>query len=358
MKVLHLVTSLDFGGLERRMQILSEYPSEESEVVFCAISGGGACHKKMLINNSDVVLLNQDPKIFKIKTFIILYSFIRKMRPDVVHTHGAEANFYGVLAALLAGVKIRIAEEIGIPSYSKKAKWVFSFVLKFCTRLIAMSPAVKDFLASQDIVAQNKIDVVYNPVLMSSDLKKHFADCGNIRLAFLGRLEKVKNPDGLLRAFCLALEKHNNLTLDFIGDGTMMQELREFSRDRGIDDKVTFHGFCDDPFELVRKADVVIQPSHTEGFSLALVEAMGCGVPVVATPVGGANDLILKSGGGWVVKSSQDMDLFLGLYEVINNRNSLSEFGARGANFVRGRFDARKYASILDKYYKKQFFAL
>jgi glycosyltransferase involved in cell wall biosynthesis len=350
MKVVHLVTSLDFGGLERRMEILSLYPSIKSELIFCALGKGGATYEKILSHRSQVHLLECDPKIFNLKTFMKLREFFKKIRPDVLHTHGAEANFYGHLAAVALGIKVRVAEEIGIPNLSPLARISFSNVFRLPQAVIAMSPVVKEFLAENNIVRNEKIHLVYNPVLLS-DKKKNADNNIKTRFIFIGRLEEVKNPLGLLRSFHKLLSERQDIELVYVGDGSQRKEIEAYIENEDIGEHISCVGFSSDPLSIALSCDVVVQPSHSEGFSLALVEAMSCGLPAVVTPVGSAYVLIENDVNGWVVGSSEDKDIFNGLKKAVNQRSHLFDMGINAANKVSTRHDPKLYAEKLEDFY-------
>jgi glycosyltransferase involved in cell wall biosynthesis len=352
MKIVHFLTSLNFGGLERRMEILSHYPGDENDLVFCAIGGGGACYEKLVANGSRVILLNQDISSFNIRALLSVLIFLVREKPSVIHCHGAEGNFYGLIAGFLVGTRLRIAEEIGIPRYSKKSKFVFREIYKLSHRVIAMSPIVREFLSRSGVIELSKIDCVYNPVLFPKNLKLKNRYSRIIRFGFLGRLESVKNPDGLLRAFKMLRDNHIDVELHIIGDGSMLKCLCDFVKENGLKNHVIFYGFSPDPFSILQDIDVVVQPSHTEGFSLALVESMGFGIAALSTPVGGAREIIIESKGGWIANSSSDNDLYQGLLQVITDSDSIEKRGCSAAKYVRDKYDAASYATKLNAYYK------
>lgn len=350
MKVVHLVTSLDFGGLERRMEILSLYPSIQNELIFCALGKGGATYEKMLSYGSDVHLLECNPKVFNFSTYIKLRNFLKKQQPKVLHTHGAEANFYGSLAAVSLGIKIRVAEEIGIPNQSNIARAVFSTVFRLPQAVIAMSPVVKDFLADNNIVKKEKIHLVYNPVLLS-DKQKESKNNKKVRFIFIGRLEEVKNPIGLLRAFHMLLSEHQDIELTYVGEGQQREEIELYIKTHNISEYVSCMGFSSDPLSIALEHDVVVQPSHSEGFSLALVEAMSCGLPAIVTPVGSAVELIGNNINGWVVSSSEDQAIFEGLKKSLEAEGRLLSMGNVAADRVARNHDPKIYAEKLDDFY-------
>lgn len=354
MKIVHIVTSLDFGGLERRIEILAKYPPATNKLFFCALGDGGATYKKVVSLGSNVTLLGKDIKIPRFKTLYAILKYLREVRPDVVHTHGCEANFYGIIAAKILRVRLVVAEEIGIPLLSSKSKFIFSQVYKFCDALICMSPAVQDYMASNKLVADKKLVRVYNPVLLSAIRKSKESAVGKpIKFIFIGRLEEVKNPLGLAQAFKLLLDEGYHATLTFVGDGNQKELLEYFISQHSLQKYIQLLGFCSDPIAIACEHDVVVQPSHTEGFSLALVEAMSCALPALATPAGSAVDLIQNGVNGWIALSSEVQDIYDGLSLVCDNRASLFDMGQVAAERVDKKHDPALYAQKLDLFYSE-----
>ena len=352
LKILHLVTSLDFGGLERRIEILSKYPSKNNELYFVALGGGGETHKTLLKNKSDVTLLECKPTIFTLKTFLTLLNLLRKVKPDIVHCHGCEANFYGVFVSKILRVKLIVAEEIGIPSLSVTARFIFRLVYKISDKVICMSPAVLGFLSSEIVVDKKNLTTVYNPVLMKSgsdvtDRTLSKALC----FVYLGRLEEVKNPLGLLAAFNQFINEGYEAELTIIGDGSQKNELISYITENELNSHVHFLGFVSLPLDELIKHDVIIQPSHTEGFSLALAEAMSCCLPALCTPSGSANVLIKDGVNGWLMKSSDVSSIYDGLVIAFNNKDNLNELGRKARETVINKHSAKQYAEKLDFFY-------
>lgn len=355
MKIIHLVTSLDFGGLERRMEILSKYPSTDNNTIFVALAGGGKTAERLKANKSQVFLLEQKVKIPNIKTLLVLRRFFKEQKPDVIHCHGCEANFFGVVASRLLGIKLVLCEEIGISGLSFLSKIVFKTIYAMADTVICMSPAVRDFFIDTSLVQESKLKLVYNPVMMS-EYPKNWSEKYNdeLRFVYLGRLEKVKNPDGLLIAFNKLILLGEKAHLTICGDGSMRNEVELFISDNNLQNHITFLGFVDKPLIEIIKHDVLIQPSHTEGFSLALAEAMSCRVPALCTPSGSALDLIIPNESGWIADSSQAEDLYLGMIRVLSDRAKLSYFGSNARNIVLKNHSPTEYSKKLDLFYAKE----
>lgn len=352
MKVVHLVTSLDFGGLERRMEILSKYPSGSSDVSFCALGCGGVAEERMVANGSRVTLLRADVRIFRIRTLVALAEQLRREKPDVIHTHGCEANFYGAIAARAVGVKHVIAEEIGVPGLSRLGRLAFRVIYKLCDAVVVMSPAVGNYMVEAALVESSKIRSVYNPVLLSKARRQPAISRNSpLKFIFVGRLEPVKNPDGLLEAFARLLADGRSVELSIVGSGSLSDCLHAQVSELGLEASVKIVGFVSDPLNIVIEHHVVVQPSHTEGFSLALIEAMSCGLPAVATPSGSAPALIRGRGNGWLAESSSIDALYRALSQACDDVSNICAMGARAADSVAGLYDAAAYSDKLDAFY-------
>ena len=191
MKILRLSTFLDFGGVETRLTNVS-HVDDDNEWIFVCLNREGKAAQKIKANNKRVICLNVKPSIYSISTIKHVYKVIKKEKPDVVHTSGAEANFHGVLAAKLAGVPIVIAEEIGIPSHSKKAQFIFSKVYKFANFIIGNSSLVLDAVHLLDKVPYNKLIKIDNPIIFRDlEWSTKQSDSKVFKIITISRLESL-----------------------------------------------------------------------------------------------------------------------------------------------------------------------
>ena len=351
MKVSNIFTSLDFGGVESRAAIISNN-TKKALHKFVAINGGGKAANIIVNKGGEVTLLMQKPSIPSARAIISLYRNFKAENPDVVHTRGAEANFHGLIAARLAGVPVRIGEEIGIPNHSAKAKIIFKFSYLFANKVIGISDAVTDWLIESGEVPASKAVRIYNPVTIPEPRNKSDVQSDIFRVGFVGRLEPVKNPLALLEAIALVVDKGYNIELSIVGDGSQKQLLIDRARELNISDRVLFHGFQDKPDQYVRQCNVYVQPSISEGFGLALVEAMGCAVPVIATAVGGAPEIINDNYTGWLIHKTDAETVAEKLVEVLKiPEDTLIDIGLAGRKSIETRFEPAVYMKELDLLY-------
>jgi len=180
--VIHLITTLDFGGVEKHMEVIASSLDKSSfEHIFVAIGAGGATEERLKALGARVYCLNLPTRIPSISSISALFSFFREHKPWVVHAHGAEANFHGLIAAWLARVPVRIGEEIGIPSHGLKAKFIFRHVYGISHRVVGISRSVTNWLVDSGEVPSSKATLIYNPVVLPSD---HFLFVKFIRMFF------------------------------------------------------------------------------------------------------------------------------------------------------------------------------
>lgn len=300
-KVLHILTAFDYGGVETQMLIIqNNLHHSEFRHLFCAIAGGGNTLDAIVAAGGEATALNKSPKIPSIQAAIALIKLIREYSPEVVHLHGVEANFHGAIAAWLARVNVVIAEEIGIPSHSKLARIIFNLIYRLCDRVIAVSSVVKDYICRIGEARPESVEVIFNP-FVPRDFHPPPAIEDEIKLCYVGRLENVKNPMAAIDA-CRALNDLGSpASLRLIGDGSLAPTLHAKVHELSLESKVHFLGFQSSPFDHLKGCNFYIQPSFTEGFSIALCEAMSSGIPVISTKTGAAPEIINHGVNGWLL---------------------------------------------------------
>ncbi|MGH8543276.1 MAG: glycosyltransferase [Gammaproteobacteria bacterium] len=123
-----------------------------------------------------------------------------------------------------------------------------------------------------------------------------------IDLIFVGRLAPIKQPDQFVRIVGRLATTRSSLRTMMIGAGPELDLLQEEAVRFGIRDKIEFLGYRNDVSEFLRQSKVFVLTSRSEGMSIALLEAMGCGVPVVVADVGELSDVVVSGVNGWLVR--------------------------------------------------------
>jgi glycosyltransferase involved in cell wall biosynthesis len=350
MKVIRLTTLLDFGGQERQYISFAEsdMASLQNEYIFAAIGHGGYAEEIIRKKGFEVVIFNKNPKISNLKNIWTLYQWFRKVKPDVVHTAAAEANFHGIVAAKLAGVKMIIGEEIGYPNHSWPAKIIFRMIYSFTYRVVCVSKAVKDFIVTNKEINTEKGIVIYNPVSPGRKVDKQLAN--EFTIASVGRLEKVKNQSLLIKAFSKI--EDTNAKLILVGEGSERKNLEALIQGLNLQNRVTITGFVNDPETYLSQSHLFVIPSLSEGFGIAAVEAMQQEVACLCSDVGGIPEFITHNENGWLFNPTRETELVELLNKIITTPYAeIQKIAKQGRMSVENRFTTENYFEILENLY-------
>jgi glycosyltransferase involved in cell wall biosynthesis len=158
-----------------------------------------------------------------------------------------------------------------------------------------------------------------------------------------------------LRAAEIVLRKHPDAGFVIAGEGGLMEDLRQMSRDLGIDDSVYFIGRCRQVPELLSLAEVGVLSSKAEGFSNSILEYMAAGKPVVATNVGGAAEAIVEGETGYLVESDDHTTMAARLRELLRNDVVARVMGAEGRRRVERQFSTQNQLQLTKDLYNTLF---
>lgn len=353
MKVFHVVTHLNFGGVEQHLATLSKNINHSRfNHEFIAIGKGGSVEKQMRQIGADVTVLHKKVTILSIEAVRRLYKLFIQEEPSVVHTHGAEANFHGIIAARLAGVPVRIGEEIGIPSHSKIAKVVFRFIYTFSSAVVGISSQVVDWLVENREVPREKTFRSYLPVEEEGISQKEEQDSNAFTLLTVSRLHPVKNISLVINAVSELIKDDENIELLIVGDGPEKENLQQLAKREGIEGVVQLTGYESNPWKYATRADLYLLPSFSEGLGISLVEAMMCKLPCIATNVGGANELIIHGENGWLIDPYDKKSLIHLIKEIKDMpAEERKAIAVRGAEIAAKKCHPKNYMERLDNIY-------
>jgi len=283
-----------------------------------------------------------------------LARLLRRVEPDVVHSHSSKAGVLGRGASLLSGVGRRVhtphtfaflfREMFG--PLKRRAFFQLERGLAARThRLVAVSESEARTFVESGVVAAERVRVVPNGIAPEPFLEASPADLAAVGLdparptaAVVGLLNAAKGQDIALRALAEP-SVPRELQLLFAGDGELRGELEALARELGVAERVAFLGFRDDVPSLLAASDLLLLPSRWEGMPYIVLEALAAGLPVVTTPVDGALDLVRPGESGWRAAQSSPGAVATALAEALAAGPEVRRaLGQRGRATVLERF--------------------
>ena len=169
----------------------------------------------------------------------------------------------------------------------------------------------------------------------------------------VGRFAPEKGHRYLIEALNVLNQHDVSCRCTFLGEGELETELRALTAEYGLSERVTFPGFCDDVFSVLLMADVFVLPSLHESSPNALIEAMGIGMPCIASNVGGIVDLIENEKNGIRIPPQDPMGLAAALRRVLTEPDFASELGRNARATIQQKFDSAASVRKLEEIYVK-----
>ena len=293
---------------------------------------------------------------FNFQWFRACLRLLRKEHVALIHAHEFSAILCGWIVAMLAGVPF-VATVHGKNYFWEKLRRrvVYRLVSRHGT-VIAVSKDLKQFICDTVGVPEKRVEVIYNgvaPAQMITDeeiqtckAELEVSGCYPL-LGVVGSLYPVKGHRFLLEAMPEILRRWPNARLLVIGRGELDVALKEQVEQLAVGANVHFLGMRQDVPRLLSVLDVFILPSLSEGLSLALLEAMASGKPVVATRVGGNPELIDHGRTGFLIQPEDGKDLAAHLLNLLSDPGMMQQFGRQASERVQQHFSM---GQMVDRY--------
>lgn len=357
-KVAFMVSSMNTGGAQRMVSnIITHFPEEwDIDLILNSSENMVYPHKGHVIDLGIQEPVDRESLFYQGKVFAkrikVLRSLKKRNQYVAVISFLDSANIANILTGnkyckTIISVRSRLS-GVSAKVYKLIVNNLVKVLYNRADRVVAISEGVKEDLQSNFHVREEKLCTIYNGFDVQNIRKQALHGeidwnilekiMGKTVIMNAGRMDPAKGQWHLVKAFSLIAGRYDDLQLMICGDGILAETLKNLCKELGVEDKVIFTGFLDNPFSLYRRASFFVFPSIYEGFGNALVEAMICGLPCIATDfkygareildpkldILGCTDRILKGEYGIISPNCETMEESLNC-NITDNERILAE---------------------------------
>lgn len=374
--ILYVVTLSEWGGAQRYVHDLAVRLRGEFEVAVACAPGGPLVHRLRAAG----VAVHEIPALVRsirpltdLRALWQLYRLMRRLKPDIVHCNSSKAGVLGRLAALLAGVPVRLFTAHGwafTEGRPFRQRWLLARVEGLAalasTHIICVSEHDRELALRFRVAGPERLTVIHNGVDPAPFRAMPARRGGRpFTVVMTARLAPPKDPLCLLEAFA-RLRNGDGLPamrLVFVGDGPLRQRLEEAATalglrvlrrdapaaeaglgDGGAVPEVVFTGErpMEDVAVILAEADAFVLASRWEGLPISVIEAMMAGLPVVASRVGGLPELVADGVTGYLVPPGDAGALAAALAKLAGDPAAAARMGQAGRRRALAAFTAER----------------
>jgi sugar transferase (PEP-CTERM/EpsH1 system associated) len=370
--VLHVLHAFDTGGLENGVaNLINHMPEERYRHAVLALTEVSDFRHRVERADVEFIALHKPPGQTAWQ-FHRLYQTFRRLRPAIVHSRNLAA-LEAQLPAWAAGVPVRIHGEHGLGLRSSGSSGlpyerVRRFYRPWVQHYLALSGELKHYLQEQVQVPAERISQVCNGV-DTERFRPHphgpqriagcpFDPAQHWLVGTVGRMQDIKDPLLLVRAFVLALASapalRRRLRLVMVGEGPLRTQALAGLATAGLSQLAWLPGERFDVPEVLRGLHAFVLPSQSEGISNAILEAMASALPVLATQVGGNPELVLHGQTGYLVASGAPQPMAERLVQLASQPQHACQLGLAGRQRALAGFSLQAMVAAYQAIYDRQ----
>ncbi len=362
--IFHVIETVGPGGAETVFIQLATRESAERNVA--ALPGPGWVADRLNAGGVTPLELSisRGRSLLDFGAYRDLVRHIRENDVDLLHSHTLGMSVYACLVGFRTGIPV-VCTLHGEPDLGRSERWrriKLAILRRGAARIVLVSNHLRDDFVQESRIAVGRTSVVHNGV----DCDRHAggpdrafrAELGISDDSFLfgavGNVRALKAYDNLLRAAAIAVKSNPNLRFAVVGEtgsGRLMQELLHLRAELGLENIVHFAGFRQDITLPLRSFDAFVLSSKSEGFSIATVQAMASGLPVLATRSGGPEEIITNGVDGLLVARAAPAALAAAMLRLAGDNELQTRLGAAARASARAKFSLAKMLQSYEEIY-------
>lgn len=309
--LLLLTTGLSYGGAETQLvNLATKLKQRGLDVRVISMLPPQAFTEELQAAGIPLATLNMRRGVPDPRAIIRLVKILRQWQPDVMHSHMVHANLLARITRLFYRVPVLISTAHNINEGGRWREIAYRLtdpLTELTTNVsrAAVERYIRVYAAPKEKImfVPNGIDIArFRPDRVAGQRLRNELGIDNdfVWLA-VGRFEPAKDYPNMLRAFRAVGTKRLDAVLLLVGQGSLLEQVKKLTAELGLEDKVRFLGVRRDVPELMNAADAYVMSSAWEGMPMVLLEAGACGLPIVATDVGGNGEVVLNDKSGYIV---------------------------------------------------------
>lgn len=364
--ILHVVDSLEFGGLERVVTDLAmaQRALGHSVAVFSIDHTTGFAPE--LRRAGVPVIVGGKRRSFDLGVLGKLRRSIIDRRVRIVHAHNFVPNYYcatALLAVMQKATLVGTCHDMGMRLSNPKLRWIYRASLLRTERLAMVGQQVHNRYVSSGWIAADRAETIMNGIpaerFRNSSERRNVAraklglDSGAPVIGCVGRLVPLKNHRLTIEVLPALLRSYPTLKLVILGDGELDTVLRQQATSAGVADQVLFLGQRSDVADLLPAFDIFALPSRTEGLSIALLEACASGLAIVATAVGGNPEIIKHRETGLLVPVDDAGALHEAMKSLLDSADLRARLGSSASEWVAANASIESLCRTYGRFYAR-----
>ena len=378
-RVLHLVQTLEIGGAEiLLLQYIKALGMEVYDHYVYCFGHDGPLRQKVEalgvpVRMGQKIASIKQPIRFGLSLLVLtrdLLRFIRSSRIQVIQSHLSKANQLGVVVGKLSVVPAFPTTHStmmpfidGLKSWDPRVyliKAVDKVIYRVADRPLAVSPEVKTIILQTFGLQNSKVLTIKNGIVLEDsltepvDLDKEFRRSANtLKIIAVGRLFYTKGFDVLVRAAELVKQELDDLLVLIAGEGEERLRLEKLIHDLGVESYVKLLGLRHDVMGLMKACDLFVMPSFYEGLSIAMIEAMACGLPIIASDTSGLRDYVDHEQNGLLFPVGGHKALAECILRLANDKKLRVRLSHGARECFETEYDMRRNVKPLDILFQK-----
>jgi glycosyltransferase involved in cell wall biosynthesis len=328
LRVLHVVGESRFGGAATIILGLGEVAQAQGWQVDILTTDPlfqrAVRQRGMGLVDMDVIRRQIRP-LWDVRGLVRLTDFLRSQRYDIVHTHTSKGGFVGRLAARLARVPVIVHTIHGFAFHEAtpvSSRLVYTalerIASRWCDRIVSVSEFHRNWAIELGMCSPHRIvaipngiaELARNKLTGREELRRELgARSDDLLVLSMARLAKDKGLNYLVQAAAILACAAHRVRIVIAGDGLERERLQQLATNLNVTDRVTFAGFREDVGDLLAACDMVALPSLREGLSIALLEAMAAGKPIIASSIGSQKEVASRAEMALLVRPADVLSL-------------------------------------------------